>query len=98
MPAKPGTGNDRYWQIPALHMLCWQSPEDVQVWPVLHVGPHEPPQSTSVSSPCTNGVADGDETDVDCGGSCGPTCKAGQTCAFDSDCEQSACSTGGICQ
>lgn len=36
---------------------------------------------------CTNGAFDsGDETDVDCGGSCGPTCGLDKNCQFDGDC------------
>lgn len=38
-------------------------------------------------NPCADNVADGDETDVDCGGStCGP-CHAGQRCASPYDCD-----------
>ncbi len=38
------------------------------------------PQAT-----CTNGVRDGNETGVDCGGSCGP-CSVGEGCSGDLDC------------
>jgi hypothetical protein len=38
---------------------------------------------------CNDGVRDGDETDVDCGGSCAP-CWRGQGCLVDSDCNPSA--------
>jgi hypothetical protein len=34
---------------------------------------------------CSNGVKDGDETDVDCGGGCGP-CARTKACAKDADC------------
>jgi hypothetical protein len=34
---------------------------------------------------CTDGVKDGDETDVDCGGSC-PPCGDGMVCEHDADC------------
>jgi hypothetical protein len=47
------------------------------------------------SSTCGNGKRDGDETDVDCGGSCAP-CNDGQTCALESDCASQRCS-GGVC-
>ena len=36
---------------------------------------------------CLNGVRDGDESDVDCGGSCAVKCVAGQMCASALDCE-----------
>ncbi len=43
-----------------------------------------------VPPPCTNGVKDGDETDVDCGGQC-THCAAGAACAVDADCASKAC-------
>ncbi|MEW5847248.1 MAG: fibrinogen-like YCDxxxxGGGW domain-containing protein [Myxococcota bacterium] len=42
---------------------------------------------------CTDGVRNGDETDVDCGGSCG-VCALGQTCRVDADCELDTCQQG----
>ncbi len=39
----------------------------------------------------TDGVRNGDETDVDCGGSAGPKCAAGKSCATDSNCASGAC-------
>lgn len=47
----------------------------------------EPPAS------CKDEEQNGDETDVDCGGSC-PSCKTGQTCATDADCESYSCDAG----
>ncbi len=44
---------------------------------------------------CTNGARDGDETDVDCGGSC-TACTIGQRCAIDHDCATGAC-FGAMC-
>lgn len=41
-------------------------------------------------SHCGDGVQSGDETDLDCGGSCGP-CPSGSECVADSDCESAAC-------
>lgn len=49
---------------------------------------------------CTDGVRDGYEGDVDCGGSC-PSCATGKLCAADSDCTSGSCSNGadrGTCQ
>ena len=34
---------------------------------------------------CTNGMTDADETDVDCGGSCGP-CGSGEACNSSGQC------------
>lgn len=42
---------------------------------------------------CTNGVRDGDESHVDCGGQCGP-CPDGSNCVFPADCESGVCSRG----
>jgi hypothetical protein len=43
---------------------------------------------------CTNGMQDGTETDVDCGGSCSP-CNLGQGCLSAGDCyPNTQCSTG----
>jgi hypothetical protein len=39
---------------------------------------------------CADGVRDGDETDVDCGGGC-PGCGLGSGCQLDSDCASEAC-------
>jgi hypothetical protein len=45
--------------------------------------------------PCEDGYRDGDETDVDCGGSCTP-CVTGKSCKVGGDCESHVC-TGGTC-
>src|SRR5262245_26199617 len=44
---------------------------------------------------CTNRKLDGDETDVDCGGSC-PVCPPGNICKVDGDCQSKTC-VGGFC-
>jgi hypothetical protein len=43
---------------------------------------------------CDDSVANGDETDVDCGGSCGE-CATGQACDAAGDCESQSCRAGG---
>jgi hypothetical protein len=43
-----------------------------------------------IADPCHDRIRDGDETDVDCGGSCG-ACGAGATCALATDCLTQAC-------
>jgi len=40
---------------------------------------------------CDDGVMNGDETDVDCGGADCPSCQAGETCNVDADCETAVC-------
>lgn len=49
-----------------------------------------------VACGCANGVRDGDETDVDCGGACA-TCTDGAGCAIGDDCESGVCASA-VCQ
>ncbi len=49
------------------------------------------------TDPCDNGLLDGSETDVDCGGSCGP-CEAGAACELAEDCGTGRCMDGACCQ
>ena len=42
---------------------------------------------------CADGVQNGDETDVDCGGSCG-ACAEGDACAAPADCASLICRNG----
>jgi hypothetical protein len=44
---------------------------------------------------CTDQISNGDETDIDCGGSCG-RCDIGASCHTNADCEDSTC-VGGTC-
>src|SRR6185436_837646 len=43
--------------------------------------------------PCHDRVRNGDETDVDCGGSCG-RCPATAACRVEGDCQTAACDAG----
>jgi hypothetical protein len=45
------------------------------------------------TEPCFDRVLDGDETDVDCGGSCGP-CRTDAMCGDGADCDSQACDAG----
>ncbi|MEM9452906.1 MAG: hypothetical protein AAGF11_01920 [Myxococcota bacterium] len=47
---------------------------------------------------CNNGIQDGDETDVDCGGSCDDRCGTGQGCGSNDDCESDQCGDGMTCE
>ncbi len=42
---------------------------------------------------CDNGMRDGDEAGVDCGGSC-PACEAGSPCTGNEDCDSGVCGRG----
>eukprot|EP00039_Didymoeca_costata_P018755 m.334814 g.334814 ORF g.334814 m.334814 type:complete len:627 (+) comp17446_c0_seq1:133-2013(+) len=50
-------------------------------------------QSAVPTVSCQNGKKDGDETEVDCGGSCKP-CAIGKSCKYSSDCDKSMCISG----
>lgn len=47
--------------------------------------------ATESAGACENEVLDGDETDVDCGGSCPVGCDMGESCIQDDDCESKDC-------
>lgn len=52
----------------------------------------------SVACPsCGDGVLNGDETDVDCGGPSCSACGDGSSCSVDGDCSSGVCN-GGVCQ
>ena len=54
-------------------------------------------EATAEGGPgCMNGMLDGDESDVDCGGSC-PPCDDGQICHQSPDCESMICTTDEVC-
>jgi hypothetical protein len=46
---------------------------------------------------CADGVKNGGETDVDCGGPACSDCSTGRTCSVNADCASNIC-TGGVCQ
>ncbi len=46
-----------------------------------------------LSASCGNGVKDGKDTDVDCGGNCSP-CADGKTCTLGGDCADQVCLNG----
>lgn len=47
---------------------------------------------------CEDGMQSGDETDVDCGGSCSEACDDGEGCMVDDDCMSDDCGADDICQ
>jgi alpha-tubulin suppressor-like RCC1 family protein len=49
-----------------------------------------PPESSTVQDPCADGLQNGAETDVDCGGTCAG-CAVGEACGSDSDCGSGKC-------
>jgi hypothetical protein len=62
----------------------------------LHLAPCASGRCASaVTDPCDDRVRDGNEADVDCGGSCGG-CAGGAACTRAADCQSGSC-TGGRC-
>ncbi len=65
----------------------------------IHAGDPDggsPPADSDGGTPsarCQNGIKDGDETDVDCGGSCG-VCPEKKGCSAGSDCASGSCRAG----
>jgi hypothetical protein len=52
--------------------------------------PSATPTQSPTTSSCMDGILNGDETAIDCGGSCGK-CTVGQRCEVDADCNNSLC-------
>ena len=50
--------------------------------------------TTQMCVSCADGITNGDETDVDCGGSCSNACEAGKKCKVDKDCKNFDCASG----
>ncbi|CBJ25633.1 conserved unknown protein [Ectocarpus siliculosus] len=57
------------------------------------VGPHNSlcVDTTALDATCSDGEKNGDETDVDCGGSSCSPCPSGSTCLVDTDCSYNNC-------
>jgi|GEM_PF-870429 len=54
--------------------------------------------SSSPPTPsCSDGIKNGSETAIDCGGSCAADCANGQACSVSADCSSNSC-VGGVCQ
>src|SRR4051794_35434171 len=52
------------------------------------------PGALKETARCDDGVADGKETDVDCGGPCAAKCAVDKGCAKDADCSSDVCIDG----
>ena len=46
-----------------------------------------------LAQPCDDGLQNGDESDVDCGGTCAG-CDDGSACGLDTDCDSGLCEAG----
>jgi hypothetical protein len=70
-------------------------PDSISVAFGIHLSPCPDGRCTTgtPATPCRDRVRDGDETDVDCGGSC-QTCAAAKTCSVPADCQSGTCTAG----
>jgi hypothetical protein len=59
----------------------------------LGTGPAPGIVDGSIGSACDDGIRNGSESDVDCGGSCA-ACDNGEDCDHDGDCSSGSCSAG----
>jgi hypothetical protein len=73
-------------------------PDSISVAFGIHLAPCPDGRCSAAvpANPCRDRVRDGDETDVDCGGSCQP-CAAAKSCARAEDCQSRGCD-GGACR
>ncbi len=71
--------------------MAWDASPDAENRPDAHDQQVEQPAS------CSNRLADGDETDVDCGGQSCSRCQPGAECHWAGDCGSSVC-MGSVCQ
>ena len=53
--------------------------------------------ATEASPVCNDGIQNGEETDIDCGGPDCPPCEVGMSCIIDSDCISGYCNPSGWC-
>ena len=63
---------------------------DAGTAPAPDAMPSQTPAVDAGAGHCQNGVKDGDESDVDCGGSC-PACPQGKLCGGGADCASGTC-------
>jgi hypothetical protein len=56
-----------------------------------------PPPDAEPPAECTDGMENGNETDVDCGGDACPLCDPGMSCAADADCTSGVCAPPPTC-
>lgn len=82
--------------VSAVMVSCSQpQPPDAGVLPVADASVMV---DGGVAAPtCVDGIKNGTETDLDCGGSACPACSFGRGCAAASDCQTAAC-VGSVCQ
>ena len=56
-----------------------------------HSGPSGPAEEEVETVTCVDKIQNGDETDIDCGGSTCPECKSNQKCVTSTDCVSNIC-------
>jgi hypothetical protein len=106
-PRPPGATQSVYFDAPLLVGQTFTDPSGITITPTsnangqLEVEVQVPngtgqPSCLGGASACSDGVRDGLESDVDCGGSCDP-CETGKACSTASDCSSGNCSAG-VCE
>src|SRR5438874_7943575 len=65
--------------------------EDNHCWQNGHSPNGDAADMSAVAEPCSDGVKAGDETDVDCAGTCSKRCADGQGCITGNDCVSMTC-------
>ena len=73
-----------------------KAPPQQQQQPTPEQQPPPPPDQQPPAPTCGDGVQNGNETDVDCGGPTCAKCADGKRCATATDCASGVC-TGGVC-
>ncbi len=93
-------GSTYYWNVKAMNNLGLWSKAGKSDGVLVNVSKYKGVielENTTIPSPfntCYNGVKDGNETDVDCGGDCGPCSEENSGCLVNSDCLSSYCVDG----
>ncbi|HLD60680.1 MAG TPA: hypothetical protein VJA27_00920 [Patescibacteria group bacterium] len=93
---KIGTGNTGFCEVRPVgvidtNVMCgWFNLADHDAFPPADAGV-PPADLVVIPVPCKNGLKDGDESDVDCGGPNCPRCTGEQTCTTHFDCASGTC-------
>jgi hypothetical protein len=78
--------------LPAAQVSSVQAAGGISPWlrQILLADGFAPANISDLDIACDDGILNGDETDIDCGGSCGG-CALGQTCSVLADCAAGVC-------
>jgi len=100
-----GSRNHKFYSLNPDRSLRWSYQTDSEMYGPAVIGEDGSVYVTSYQGTlyafgtplnCTDGMQNGDETDIDCGGSC-PRCGDGRDCLAKADCQSSYCNPHSIC-